>query len=349
MWPTLGRHTEDLLALPDGVEQVTGFLKLVFIGQLMYTFGISFSKFSILAFYWRLFSVTARIPIYVMSFVAFGWCTGIVSSNPLPQKNSTESFLQATTVIFACDPVAASWDITITESTCLSLKSIYLGGSLVNATTDVILILMPLPYVWRLQAPISQRVLLGGLFMLGIFIAIVSVVRLIIFLHIPIDQAGDATFHFREIIVWSCVEVNVGLACACLPSLKPALTLLGLNRVFAFADSRNPDPNSEGPSNNYNSWSTGTDPDRSRKPRKKGATGGLFSTLAGISRMEDEDEDGYHLTNSGAHGKVTADAQHDRNFSVDTSDHVSQDSRHTAPGGISVQKHWSVQRERQEI
>ena len=83
MWPALSVHIAELMARPDGIEIITRFLKMVFIGQLLYTFGVAVSKFAILAFYWRLFSVTARVPIYIMSFVAFGWLTGIVSAHLL--------------------------------------------------------------------------------------------------------------------------------------------------------------------------------------------------------------------------------------------------------------------------
>jgi hypothetical protein len=75
MWPALSVHIAELMALPNGLE--------IIIGQLLYTFGVAISKFAILAFYWRLFSITARIPIYIMSFVAFGWLTGIVSAHSL--------------------------------------------------------------------------------------------------------------------------------------------------------------------------------------------------------------------------------------------------------------------------
>jgi hypothetical protein len=221
-----------------------------------------------------------------------------------------------------------------------------------NVITDVILILMPLPYVYRLQAPITQRLLLSGLFMLGIFIAIVSCVRLVIFMHIPLDE-GDITYHFREIIVWSCVEVNVGLACACLPSLKPALSLLGLNRIFGFTDSRNLYPSSSGRSENiYNksSGTGGTDSGLPKKPRKKGATGGLFSTIAGITRMEDDEEDGFHLTNNDAHGRTTAEVRHGSvATSQDTSDNGSHDGRPPMPNSIKVSKDWSVKMERQGL
>lgn len=186
---------------------------------------------------------------------------------------------------------------------------------------------MPLPHVWRLHAPLAQRIVLAGMFALGTFIAVVSLVRLIIFLQIPIATQGDVTYNFREIILWSIVEVNIGLACACLPSLKPVFQAVGLNKLFSFSSSRPSDVESRGAAHQFASGgSSGS------RPRKKGATGGLFSTLAGISRMDDEEEETKFVNED--LGKNNVDIELAR---------VSEDSeQRTAAGGINVQKNWSV-------
>jgi hypothetical protein len=230
-------------------------------------------------------------------------------------------------VIFNCIPVQAAWDITITGARCISIRSIYLGGSVPNVCLDLVIVLMPLPHVWRLHAPLAQRVVLAGMFALGTFIAVVSLVRLIIFLQIPIATQGDVTYNFREIIVWSIVEVNIGLACACLPSLKPVFQAVGLNKLFSFSSSRPSDVESPGPSHQFASGNSS-----GSRPRKKGATGGLFSTLAGISRMEDEEETKFVNEDM---GKSNVDIELAR---------VSEDSeqRTATTGGIKVQKNWSV-------
>lgn len=196
------------------------------------------------------------------------------------------------------------------------------------------MVAMPLPYVWRLHAPLAQRLLLAGMFALGTFIAVVSLVRLIIFLQIPIATSGDVTYNFREIIVWSIVEINIGLTCACLPSLKPVLTMIGLNKLFSFTSSRPSNARSPGPSSNFPSAGMGTE--GSSRPRKKGATGGLFSTLAGLTKLDSE-EDGFKIMdNDSSHGK--------NNIEIELS-RISNDSSQkntAAAGGISVQRDWSV-------
>ncbi|KAF1844725.1 uncharacterized protein K460DRAFT_97550 [Cucurbitaria berberidis CBS 394.84] len=311
----LGRHVD---SLPNPL-MIIDFLKCIWIAQIFYTFAIACIKFAVLAFYWRLFSVHARTAIWIVAAACVAWFIAILCC-----------------VIFNCVPVQAAWDITMKGAKCIPIRSIYLGGSVPNVVLDIIIVAMPLPYVWRLHAPLGQRLILAGMFVLGTFIAVVSMVRLIIFLQIPIATSGDLTYNFREIIVWSIVEINIGLSCACLPSLKPAVSLIGLNRLFSFngsriSDAKSPGPSSGYPSHQYNS----NDNSRKSRPRKKGATGGLFSTIGGLTKLDSEED------------LKIVDAVHGQNQTEIEMMRLSDDSGNTtskgAPAnGIAVQKDWTV-------
>lgn len=305
MRESLGLHINEI----ENPLQIVAFLKNVYVGNILYTLSITTIKLSVLAFYWRLFEIKARITICVVTAAAVAWCIAILLC-----------------VILSCLPVRAAWDITITDAKCIALRGIYLGGSVPNVFLDLFIVLMPLPHVWRLNAPFAQRIVLAGMFALGTFIAVVSLVRLIIFLQIPIATQGDVTYNFREIIMWSIVEVNVGLACACLPSLKPVFKMVGLNKLFSFSSSRPSNVESPVASHQY-----ATGGSSGSRPRKKGATGGLFSTLAGMSRMDDEEETKFANDES---GKNNAEIELAR---------VSDDSaQRNTVSGINVQKNWSV-------
>ena len=231
--------------------------------------------------------------------------------------------------MFNCIPVQAVWDITIKGAKCIETRAIYIGGSVPNVILDVIIVGMPIPYVWRLHAPLAQRLLLAGMFALGTFISVVSLVRLIIFLRIPISTLGDATYNFREIIVWSIVEINIGLTCACLPSLKPVLNPIGLNKLFSTGGSKPSDAQTPDAS-----WRSHGKSGVSQQ-RKKGSTGGLFSTLTGTTRLGSE-EDGFRIMDSeSAREKDNVNIE----MSARSKDSLDRNSRH---GGISVQKDWNV-------
>lgn len=146
--------------------------------------------------------------------------------------------MQALIVIFNCVPIAASWDLNLAATgKCVDKKSFYVGGSVPNVITDLILVIMPLPYVWELHASLAQRIVLAAIFALGMFVSIVSMIRLSVLL----DTASgpfDVTYTFKDVYLWSLVEINVGLTCACLPSLRPIVRVIGLNKLFSFSTGR---------------------------------------------------------------------------------------------------------------
>lgn len=78
----LGRHVANL---PDPM-MIIDFLRSVWLAQIFYTFAIASIKFSVLAFYWRLFAVNARVVILVVAGMCVAWFVAIVSC-PKPQPH----------------------------------------------------------------------------------------------------------------------------------------------------------------------------------------------------------------------------------------------------------------------
>ena len=74
----LGRHVN--LADPNVMANTTQFLKLYIPAAVCQLTSTSFSKLSILAFLWRIFSANPRIrmPIIVLTCAAIGWNIAIV-------------------------------------------------------------------------------------------------------------------------------------------------------------------------------------------------------------------------------------------------------------------------------
>jgi hypothetical protein len=70
--------------------------------------------------------------------------------------------------IFTCVPVSGLWDKSI-KSQCNPLGPVVQiwMNSLGNIVTDVIILVLPLPVVWRLKMPKSQKWALVSLFGLG--------------------------------------------------------------------------------------------------------------------------------------------------------------------------------------
>ncbi|KAI8724005.1 hypothetical protein NCS52_00257400 [Fusarium sp. LHS14.1] len=306
MRPYLGRH----VGTDVSMDQVVDFLRYLFAASLTYVFAIAFIKLTILALYWKLFSITARVPIAILFSSVVIWMVVLV--------------LVAT---FSCNPVEKQWNILIEHGNCMEQKPVYLGGSLPNVIIDFVLVGMPLPSVFRLNIPLGRRIILAGMFTLGFFICIVSIIRLTIVMSIRTDDR-NVTYNLRDFMLWSTVEINIGLVCACLPSMRPLLQVIGLSRLFSTGRGTS-EPS--GPTGNSSSYPLSRT--EGSRPRKQG---GIFSTLARLSKI-DSDEDQFQMIDdiSGRQGKNKVEIGASR-----TSNETDSESRGTA--AISVQKDWSV-------
>lgn len=71
------------------------------------------------------------------------------------------------TLIFACSPVQKSFDVSITEGTCVSSTALYIATAVCNIASDLILFLLPMPMVFGLQLPTKQKLGLLFVFTIG--------------------------------------------------------------------------------------------------------------------------------------------------------------------------------------
>lgn len=69
--------------------------------------------------------------------------------------------------IFQCSPIAYGWDSTIGHGKCIDQTLFYRAISPINVFTGVLILVMPIPLIWRLQVPRGQKVALTAVFLLG--------------------------------------------------------------------------------------------------------------------------------------------------------------------------------------
>jgi hypothetical protein len=150
----LGKHiwnlNSDLLKLPEDVARVT---KVLFAAYLSYSTAITFTKFSILATYLRIFPPGAYLGwiVYAVGIVVMGfWISSIFA------------------IIFTCVPVQAAWDYSIRNAKCYGVLHYFYVAAGFNILTDLLLCLLPMPVFWSLSMPRSQRLVLCMLFGMGI-------------------------------------------------------------------------------------------------------------------------------------------------------------------------------------
>ena len=142
-----GKHRA--VARPDAAFK---YWEILYIFENLYTPGIALIKISILLFYSRIFpGLSFRKILYGLGTAILLW----------------EVCCQFTT-IFECSPIEYFWrNRATTQGSCIDVQGFLIGQAVPNIVTDVVILIIPLPLVWRLQLPVIQRVGLTWILTLG--------------------------------------------------------------------------------------------------------------------------------------------------------------------------------------
>ena len=110
-----------------------------------------FTKFAILIFFRRLSPQRIfRGAVYVVTLIVLGSYVSL-----------------GLTLIFACRPVAKSWDLSIKGGSCINVPAVYLATAGTNIATDFAILFLPIPMLWNLQLPKRQKFGLALIFAAG--------------------------------------------------------------------------------------------------------------------------------------------------------------------------------------
>ncbi|PKY03164.1 putative integral membrane protein [Aspergillus campestris IBT 28561] len=174
----------------------------------IYQASLITTKASILLQYRRVFSTTPRMRFACWCLIGFLVVYGVWV------------FISAW---LNCIPVAKFWDDDI-PGYCLNKKALWFSNSGIHIFTDVLLLIYPMPVLRSLQLPKRQKFAIMGVFALGIFVLITSILRLKSLL--VISNSADPTYDNPSAATWSAVECNVAIICACLPATKAFISRL---------------------------------------------------------------------------------------------------------------------------
>ena len=136
------------VARPDAE---TKWFKILYIFEIFYPPSVAITKLSILLFYARIFPTRnfTRV-LYAVGSFTLVWCV------------STQFV-----AIFQCHPIHSFWTRFSGDSKCIDLKAFFIGQAVPNIITDLVILVLPLPLIWRLQLPVSQKLMLTGCFTFG--------------------------------------------------------------------------------------------------------------------------------------------------------------------------------------
>jgi fucose permease len=135
--------------------------------------------------------------------------------------------------ICQCHPISAGYSDV--DGTCIDIIALYLSSAPINVLTDLAILLLPLPILTSLRMEFRQKLILVATFIVGGFVTIVDVVRIVYLqealkVELEVDPSAaitattrppNFTYHVSFSLMWSAVEVSVGIICCCVLVLKP--------------------------------------------------------------------------------------------------------------------------------
>ncbi|KAI1486254.1 hypothetical protein F5X96DRAFT_256361 [Biscogniauxia mediterranea] len=182
-------------------DQLSTYLQISLANTVLYNASITLSKLSVLFLYHRIFSIENWL--YKWILVMGGLLAGY--------------FLAAAFgLIFSTSPVEAQWKFWLPHTT-IDRKPFWLTMGVANLLFDIIILCIPQSRVWKLQQSRKRRILISLVFLLGGFVCIASVVRIVYLLTI---NTSDLTYTFHTASIWTLIEMNISIVCACLPVLS---------------------------------------------------------------------------------------------------------------------------------
>ncbi|KAI8663358.1 hypothetical protein NCS57_00936400 [Fusarium keratoplasticum] len=193
---TWGLGLKSLEDMPD--ENVYTFGLVQYIGAPFYVVGIYGFKMSLLLSYMRVFPGNYRIAAIIVAVII-----------------SMAHIAFICVFLFLCTPIAKQWDPSITGGHCADAVPFYLSFSALTILFDVMILVLPFPALLKSQIQLRKKVVLLGLFGLGIFVTIVQVIR------IQTIQNLKNYLDSSKAILWSIIETNTGIIIASIPTLSP--------------------------------------------------------------------------------------------------------------------------------
>lgn len=249
----LGRHQVDV---PQA--WVPSLLASEYAFTILYNPALMATKTSILTFYLSISKDTQKF-LRVSSYVTLA----VVN---------VAGFVLTFFNAFQCHPPRAAYDLSVKTPSCFSILTIFLASAPINIVTNLAILVLPIPVLTGMRLPQRQKTVLTFVFALGIFVTVVDVVR-IYYLQLAADSSSapeggniassvEFSYNASLALLWSAVEVNIGIICACIPTVKPLMKFLTPGLLSSHCHS-----NEEAPSHSQKNSSGGKENHELPRPK----------------------------------------------------------------------------------
>ncbi|KAJ2990607.1 hypothetical protein NUW58_g2864 [Xylaria curta] len=173
-----------------------------YVMQVTYKVSLNLTKASILLLYLRIF----------VNVKWFKWTCYILLG-----FIAISSTAITIATILQCLPIEASFNKSITNATCINTGPFWYASAGLYITTDIIILIIPMPLIYSLQLPLLRKAIAMFAFALGAFVVVIAVLRVK-----SIDNQVTSPDPLYDVIstMWTIIEINLAIICACLPPVS---------------------------------------------------------------------------------------------------------------------------------
>ncbi|KAH7184543.1 uncharacterized protein B0J16DRAFT_371515 [Fusarium flagelliforme] len=193
-------------------KQITDFGFWFYVIVFTYFILQTTMKISLLFFYLRIFPSRGvrRLLWATLAFIAI---------------NGTTFALVA---IFQCQPISHFWNKWDGNHTgwCASVNGVAWSNGAVNIASDFLILGVPLSQLNKLNLDLNKKIGVAMMFSVGSFVTFTSIWRLYACIVAGISHSNNLSWDYLAMAKWSTVEVNVGIWCACMPTMRILLMRL---------------------------------------------------------------------------------------------------------------------------
>ncbi|KAJ4416328.1 hypothetical protein N0V85_002337 [Neurospora sp. IMI 360204] len=181
-------------------------LKLFYVAQAFYKITINLTKTSILLLYLRIFVQRwFRIACYILMSIIIAYMIATFGAS-----------------VWQCTPVPRAWDKTI-PGTCVDITVNWYANAGFSISTDILILALPMYPIFMSHLRKTQKVAVVLVFALGFFTTITSILRM---QTLTFSTKTPDTTYDLDSSIWTIIEQNMAIICACLPVCRLPLSYL---------------------------------------------------------------------------------------------------------------------------
>ncbi|KAI0889715.1 uncharacterized protein GGS22DRAFT_3118 [Annulohypoxylon maeteangense] len=177
-------------------------LKAIYARQFLYAASLGLIKISVILMFMRSFFGTVfMLAAKATIALTVVWMLMIVLVN-----------------LFMCHPINMYWDLQMPGGFCGDQRAAFASVGIVDIANHLIILMLPLPMIWKLGVEIRYRVATVCIFTIGILALVFGTINLCMILQIDYN---DLSYTAVQTTIYGASEIGVAIIVSNSPLLRP--------------------------------------------------------------------------------------------------------------------------------